>query len=99
MPIDLDIIFLALLFVMWVILGFLPWLALAVLRRGRGVLLALPLAVGGGAIGGVLVPAAGPKDETGLFLSLGTALLGGFAFSLVGIRIQKLVQDSNSTAP
>lgn len=89
MPIDLDVIFLALLFIMWAILGFIPWLAVAVLRRGRGVLIALPLAVAGGAGGGVLVPAAGAKDETGLFLSLGTALVGGLALALLGLRLSR----------
>ena len=87
MPIDLDIVFLSLLFIGWAILGSIAWLALAVRRRGRGVLIALPLAVVGGAAGGVLVPAAGAKDETGLFLSLGTALLGGLALALVGLRL------------
>jgi hypothetical protein len=91
MPVDLDIIFLALLFIMWAILGFIPWLALALLRRGRGVLIALPLAVAGGAGGGVLVPAAGAKDETGLFLSLGTALIGGLALALLGLRLSRIV--------
>ena len=89
MPVDLDIIFLALLFIMWAVLGFIPWLTLAVLRRGRGVLIALPLAVAGGAVGGVLVPAAGAKDETGLFLSLGTALVGGLALALLGIWLSR----------
>jgi hypothetical protein len=91
MPVDLDIIFLALLFIMWAILGFIPWVAVAVLRRGRGVLIALPLAVAGGAGGGVLVPAAGAKDETGLFLSLGTALVGGLALALLGLRLSCIV--------
>jgi hypothetical protein len=91
MPVDLDIIFLALLFIMWAILGFIPWLVLAVLRRGRGVLIALPLAVAGGAGGGVLVPAAGVRDETGLLLSLGTALVGGLALSLLGLRLARIV--------
>jgi len=91
MPVDLDIIFLALLFIVWAILGFLPWLALALLRRGRGVLIALPLAIAGGAGGGVLVPAAGARDETGLFLSLGTALVGGLALALLGLRLARIV--------
>jgi uncharacterized membrane protein YeaQ/YmgE (transglycosylase-associated protein family) len=91
MPVDLDIIFLALLFIMWAILGFIPWLALALLRRGRGVLIALPLAIVGGAGGGVLVPAAGAKDETGLFLSLATALVGGLALALLGLRLSRIV--------
>jgi len=76
---------------MWAVLGFIPWLALAVLRRGRGVLIALPLAVAGGAVAGVLVPAAGVKDETGLFLSLGTALVGGLALALLGLRLSRIV--------
>ena len=91
MPVDLDIIFLALLFIMWAILGFLPWLALALIRRGRGVLIALPMAVVGGAGGGVLVPAAGARDETGLFLSLGTAIVGGLALALLGLRLSRIV--------
>ena len=57
MPIDLDIIFLALLLSIWAILGLIPWFVLAVRRRGRGVLIALPLAIAGGIGGGVLVPA------------------------------------------
>jgi uncharacterized membrane protein YeaQ/YmgE (transglycosylase-associated protein family) len=87
MPIDLDIIFLALLFIMWATLGFIPWLVVAVRRRGRGVLIALPLAIAGGACGGVLVPAAGARDETGLFLSLVTAVIGGLALALLGLRL------------
>jgi hypothetical protein len=90
MPVDLDIIFLALLVSIWAILGFLPWLALAVRRRGRGVLIALPLAIAGGIGGGVFVPAGGARDETGLFLSLGTALVGGLALSLVGLRLSRI---------
>jgi hypothetical protein len=92
MPVDLDIIFLALLFIVWAILGFIPWLVLAVLRRGRGVLIALPLAVAGGAGGGVLVPAAGARDETGLLLSLGTALVGGLALALLGLRLARTIR-------
>jgi len=90
MPIDLDIIFLALLLIVWGILGFIPWVVLAVLRRGRGVLIALPLAIAGGAGGGVLVPAAGAKDETGLLLSLGTAFVGGLALALLGLRLTRI---------
>jgi len=91
MPIDLDIIFLALLFIMWAILGFIPWLALAVLRRGRGVLIALPLAVAGGAGGGVLAPAAVATAETGLHPSLRTALVGWLALALLGLRLSRIV--------
>jgi hypothetical protein len=34
------------------------------------------------------MPAAGADNEAGLLFSLGAAVLGGFALSLVGIRIQ-----------
>jgi uncharacterized membrane protein YeaQ/YmgE (transglycosylase-associated protein family) len=85
--VDLDPIFLAVLFVVWPGLGATAWLAVAIVRRGRGVLAGLPLAVAGGIGAGVLVPALGARDEAGLMLSLGAALLGGLVLSLVGIRI------------
>jgi hypothetical protein len=91
MPIDLDVIFLALLLTMWAILGFIPWLVLAVRRRGRGVLIALPLAVAGGIGGGVLVPAAGLRDVVALILSVGAALLGGLILSLLGLRLSRIL--------
>lgn len=74
-------------FALWAILGFLPWLIAAVVRSGRGVLLALPLAVAGGAAGGVLVPAAGVRDERGFLISLATAFIGGVLLSAIGILL------------
>jgi hypothetical protein len=91
--VDLDPIFLAVLFVAWAGLGATAWLATAIVRRGRGVLAGLPLAIAGGIGAGVLVPAAGAHDEAGLLLSLGTALLGGFVLSLVGIRIHSRMRS------
>ena len=90
---DLDPLFLAVLLVVWTGLGATAWLAVAIVRRGRGVLVGLPLAMAGGIGAGVLVPAAGARDELGLFLSLGTALLGGFALSLLGIRIHSRMRS------
>ena len=84
---DLDPIFLALLFVVWTGLGAAAWLAIAIFYRGRGVLVGLPPAMAGGIGLGVLVPALGADNEAGLMLSLGTAVLGGLILSLVGIRI------------
>ena len=72
-------------FGIWGVLGMLPWMATALLRRGEGVLLSLPLAIVGGTAGGVLVPVIGLRDEYGLLLSLLTASLGGFFFSTIGI--------------
>ena len=90
---DLDPIFMALLLIVWAGLGATAWLAIAVVHRGRGVLAGLPPAMVGGIGVGVLVPAAGARDETGLLLSLGAALVGGFALSLVGIRIHSRMRS------
>ncbi len=91
--VDLDPIFLALLLIVWAGLGATAWLAIAVVHRGRGVLAGLPPAMAGGIGAGVLVPAAGARDEIGLLLSLGAALLGGFALSLAGIRIHSRMRS------
>jgi hypothetical protein len=91
--VDLDPIFLALLLIVWTSLGGAAWLAVAIVHRGRGVLAALPLAMAGGIGAGVLVPAAGARDEAGLLLSLGAALVGGLALSLVGIRIHSRMRS------
>ena len=93
LAVDLDPIFLALLLIVWTGLGATAWLAIAIVHRGRGVLVGLPLAMAGGIGAGVLVPAAGARDETGLLLSLGAALVGGFALSLVGIRIHSRMRS------
>ena len=85
--VDLDPIFLALLFVVWAGLGAAAWLAVAIFQRGRGVLAGLPPAMAGGIGAGVLVPALGADNEAGLRLSLVAALLGGFALALAAIRI------------
>ena len=90
---DLDPIFLALLLLVWTGLGAAAWLAIAVVHRGRGVLAGLPPAMAGGIGAGVLVPTAGARDEAGLLLSLGAALLGGFALALVGIRIHSRMRS------
>ena len=84
---DLDPIFLALLFVLWAGLGAAAWLAVAIFHRGRGVLAGLPPAMAGGIGAGVLVPALGADNEAGLMLSLVAALLGGFALAVAAIRI------------
>jgi hypothetical protein len=91
--VDLDPIFLALLLILWAGLGATAWLAVAIVHRGRGVLAGLPPAMAGGIGAGVLVPAAGARDEAGLLLSLGAALVGGLALSLVGIRIHSRMRS------
>ena len=80
---------LAVLFLLWAALGSLPWLALALWRRGHRVLAALPLAIAGGIGGGLLVPALGGKDGLGLLLSLVVAVAGGLALTLVGLYLPR----------
>lgn len=87
MPLDLKVIFLLIFFGLWAALGLLPWLVAAVVRRGRGAALALPLAVAGGCAGGVLVPLLGANDARGFLISLGAALGGALLASQLGFRL------------
>jgi hypothetical protein len=80
--------FLAFFFVVWALLGLLPWVAAALWRRGRGVLLALPLALLAGAAGGVAVPLAGADDARGFLFSLGAALLAGGLATALGVWLE-----------
>jgi flagellar biosynthesis protein FliR len=81
------LIFVLLFFALWSFLGFLPWSFAAVIRRGRHVLLALPLALAAASLAGVLVPLLGARDETGFLLSIATALLGGVLGTVAGILL------------
>jgi hypothetical protein len=86
-----DVLALSILGLFWAVLGVLPWLVIALRRRGRGVLALLPLAAAGGIGGGVLAPALGFRDVLGLLLSLLFAVGGGLALSLAGVYfLQKL---------
>ena len=86
-----DVLALSILGLFWAVLGALPWLVIALRRRGRGVLALLPPAVVGGIGGGVLVPALGLRDAPALLLSLIFAVVGGLALSLAGVYfLQKL---------
>jgi hypothetical protein len=86
-----DVLALSILGLLWAVLGALPWLVIALRRRGRGVLALLPLAAVGGIGGGVLPPALGLRDVPALLLSLLFAVGGGLALSLAGAYfLQKL---------
>ena len=80
-----DTLALAILFFVWAVLGALPWLVIALRRRGRGVLALLPPAIVGGIGGGLVVPTLGGKDGLGLILSFLVAVAGGLALTLVGL--------------
>jgi len=72
-------------FSVWLFFGLLAWAGVAVIKRGRGALVALPLALGGAALAGVIVPLLGMQDGTGFALSLLTATAGGLAGSYAGL--------------
>jgi hypothetical protein len=74
-------------FVLWGFLGLLPWTLVAVARRGRAVLPALPIAVAAAWLAGVLVPIVGERDATGFLVSIGTAFAGGVAGTAAGVAL------------
>jgi hypothetical protein len=84
---NLEALALVLMLVLWAALGSVCWLGAAVARRGRGALLALPLAALGGLAGGLLVPALGRRDGVGLLVSLLAAVVGGLVFTAAGLRL------------
>jgi len=86
-----DVLALSILGLLWAVLGGFAWLAVAVWRRGRGVLALLPPAAVGGIGGGLLPPALGLRDAPALLLSLLFAVGGGLALTLAGAYfLQKL---------
>ncbi len=89
MTFEVRLAFLLGFFAVWTFLGVLPWLIVATWRHGRGVILALPLAMAGGAAGGVLVPFLGADDVRGFLLSLFTASLGGALACLLGVYLAR----------
>lgn len=87
MTFEARLIIVLLLFALWGFLGLLPWSFAAVLRRGRQVLPALPLAIGLAGLAGVLVPLLGARDATGFLVSIGAAFAGGVAGTAGGIAL------------
>ncbi len=84
-----DALALAILFFVWAVFGCLPWLVIALRRRGSGALALLPPAMVGGIGGALLVPALGGKDGLGLVLSLPAAVVGGLALTLAGLYAKR----------
>lgn len=73
------------LLVLWGVLGLAPWCGALIIGRGRGALVALPLAFLAGVGGGALVPALAAKDMLGFGVSLLAAVTAGGAASLASI--------------
>jgi hypothetical protein len=96
MTVEARAAFLAFFFVVWALVGLVPWLGVAVWRRGRGVVLALPLAPLAGCVGGVLVPLAGADDARGFLLSLAAAFVAGGAGTLAGVLLEERLAGPGS---
>ncbi len=89
MTFEARVLFVVLFFSAWTFLGLLAWAAVAVLRRGRTALLALPVSLAAACVFGVFVPLVGLRDATGFFLSLPAAVAGsllGYALVVVLLR-------------
>jgi uncharacterized membrane protein YeaQ/YmgE (transglycosylase-associated protein family) len=96
MTIEARIAFIAFFLICWSLLGLIPWALAAVWRRGRGAILALPLALTGACAGGVLVPFLGRRDLTGFLISLLTALIGSGAASAAGIAVSRRISAARA---
>lgn len=89
MTVEARVLFVLLFFATWAFVGLMAWAAIAVLRKGRGAMLALPVSLAGAGLFGVTIPVAGLRDATGFFLSLPAALVGamlGYAFVVVSLQ-------------
>lgn len=76
----------------WAVLAIIPWTVGTVGMRGRGGLLALPLAVLGGWLAGLAVPLAGMQDRSGLVLSMIACLAGATAGTVAGLAIARRIE-------
>ncbi len=68
-------IFVSVFVVAWLLLAFVPWLALSVATHGDAGLANLPLCLVAGLVGGLAVPLLGKEDETGIVLSMVAAVI------------------------
>lgn len=80
-----NLLFVALYVLGWLALGFLPWLVLSVATRGNAGLRYLPLSMGVGVAGGLVVPFI-RDDGLGLILSFVVA----FALPVLLLAAQRL---------
>lgn len=63
------LIFVSMYVVSWLVLGFIPWLAMSVATRGNAGLVNLPLCLFAAVVAGLAVPILGKDDLAGLWLS------------------------------
>ena len=86
-------------FLCWTIVALLPWAVTAVAVRGRGAIIALPLAVFAAWAAGVFVPLAGWRDATGFFVSLLAALIAAAAGSVAGVAFARRIEAHREADP
>lgn len=89
MTVEARIAFVVFFFLCWTVMAILPWSAVAVYVRGRGGLLALPLAILAGWAAGVFIPLVGWRDVGGFFASLGTAFIAGLMGAVAGVVVAR----------
>ena len=77
---------------LWGAFGLVPWCAALVVGRGRGAIVALPLAFAAGAAGGALVPALGGSGGLAFGISLLTATAAAAIASAVPVRLASKAQ-------
>ena len=95
MTFEARILFVVLFFSAWAFLGLLAWAAVAVLRRGRTALLALPVSLAAACAFGVFVPLVGMRDATGFFVSLSLSVLGSsLGYALVVALFRRFAPES-----
>lgn len=78
---------------LWGLLGLVPWCTALIAARGRGALVALPLAFAAGVGGGALVPALGGKDAFRLGMTLLAALAAGGAACAITLRWKPIAES------
>lgn len=78
-------------FFVWCLIGLVPWTLFAVYTRGRGALLALPLALAAACAFGVCVPLVGWRDLTGFLASMAMALIGGTLGAVAGASLSSRI--------
>ena len=81
-----NLIFISLFLSGWLVLAFLPWLAVSVATRGHAGLRLLPLALFTGVVGGLAVPILIRDDGLGLVLSF----VAAFALPSLLLGAQRL---------
>ncbi len=78
--------------IIWCIAGLVPWATAAVVTRGRGAALALPLCLLAACGFGIAVPVLGARDSAGFFVSLGTAFVGSTLAAVAGTALGRRME-------